>query len=593
MVSDEYTGSSLQDSTGEDLQRPRLRKLPSRILSGLFGGHLKDRVRTMRRGAAQGQHNSKEGDTQVQSRQPSGPHINDLPDELFLEIFDQLHAATFCAGNIHRHTLSEWLHYIHVCTRWRYIIVSVPSFWRAIPIVRNLKALRFFVPLRGNVPLEIHFGDVQALQPQILEDLRTHLPEIRLLTVTLSSLDFQNDPLDDLLSMEMPALEELHVLPRVVLNPDARIHAPFKMQQFPRLRHLELHRLICPSDMSNLTTLHLYACVWSISFDNFIAALGRCSQLVELHLDQSLHPLHLTAPRGGSHPQKRPAYLPRLRSLIIEDYSPDLISAVLAHVTTPSIKSVRTICYATRPRRDDNGDLITSESLLRPLLPYDPFDIQLAVNSAPATARISTREDMCTLTVTSTEGHCSSNISVSGRFDREWTHVVPSAMHDLADVFSGAKITALVIQASSYYILPTDWKKLFNALPSLDTLDLTSSGTWTAMWQGLHRAGLLAATPEVVGCPQLATVRIRHISRPEDNYPAPPDENDLQVIKDTLRWRALHGARLKHLSWSMCSSEHAGYDVARKRFLDELGPFVDGTVAYEDLSAVQQPELGR
>ncbi|KAI0370783.1 hypothetical protein BV20DRAFT_1018500 [Pilatotrama ljubarskyi] len=573
-------------TSGRHSSRPRLRKLPSRVLSGLFGAHFKKRVGAMLRGATDGKCEENGNSAHVLLHL----HINNLPDELIVEIFDAAHAVTF--SSIDGRTLTNWLHLFHVCARWRYIIASVPSFWRVIPIVRSLKALYYFDQFRRNTPLEIHFADLHAI-PSPVKALRPYLPEIRLLSLSMHCLDFQNSPLDDVFSVPMPALEELHIMPQAVLNTEARTNAPLSLLHFRTIRHLKLYRLICPSDFGGwwLESLHLHACVWNISFDSFITTLRRCWSLVKLRLDQSLHPLALTAPQGRvSYPHLGRASLYDLRSLIIEDYSPELVSTVLAHVRAPFIRYLRVVCYATRPRREDSEALVSSEGLLRPLLPPDPWDhLQLALDAGSATANISIRDDMCTLTVSSVKAGYSSTATLSARFDRQWTRVVPTAMQDLTDLFSSARITTLVIHGSSYYIFPMDWMKLFNALPSLETLDLTSSGTWVAMWHGLRRAGRLQSAPEDVGCPRLATIRIRHISRPEDNYPAPPDEDDLKVIKDTLRWRATHGVRLRNLSWSMCSAEHADYDAARKRFLDELRPFIEGALAYEYISDSPAP----
>ncbi|EIW52613.1 uncharacterized protein TRAVEDRAFT_31796 [Trametes versicolor FP-101664 SS1] len=188
-------------------------------------------------------------------------------------------------------------------------------------------------------------------------------------------------------------------------------------------------------------------------------------------------------------------------------------------------------------------------------------------------------EDLCIVRVESKALPVPISVNLQARFDLDWSRVVPAALQDISHLFGSTPITELVVEGSSYHILPSVWEELFTSLPLLQRLELTGNGTWTAMWQGLHRASAWSAQP---CCPQLTRVHIRHTSRPEDNYPAPPDDRDLEIIADALRERAEADAKLDELVWAVFSLHHANYYASRGRFMARLAPFVE-RVTYEDL----------
>ncbi|KAL1943522.1 hypothetical protein VTO73DRAFT_3967 [Trametes versicolor] len=507
---------------------------------------------------------------------PSTSQIDRLPDELLIVIFDCVHAIYFrerYLGSFYR-----WFCVMRVCKRWRNIMLSVSRFWRVVPIVADLTPLRWCLSLHGGTPLEIRVHNPWFLS-ESLDLFRSHISSVRALALYVVHMDISYSPIDVILSIGIPCLEELKVCPDFL---DDRMppRSVVNMKQYPQLRRLDLRGVISPPDITTLREIKLDRCSWPSSFHEFIQTLGGCSQLVELHVKQSLHSLSATAPREIPAKPRR-VTLPSLRRLDIAEDSAYIIAAVIAYLDTPAIASLRLLCYRLRPARDEEAQFSDSEHLFRTLVPADSSRIlpTFPPKAGPVIASLAFMEDLCIVRVESKALPVPISVNLQARFDLDWSRVVPAALQDISHLFGSTPITELVVEGSSYHILPSVWEELFTSLPLLQRLELTGNGTWTAMWQGLHRASAWSAQP---CCPQLTRVHIRHTSRPEDNYPAPPDDRDLEIIADALRERAEADAKLDELVWAVFSLHHANYYASRGRFMARLAPFVE-RVTYEDL----------
>lgn len=81
-------------------------------------------------------------------------HINVLPDELLVIIFEQ--GGRFTLGDIYNAVPLAIL-VAHVCKRWRQIAFDTPSVWRTVPIVNpsNLSLPKMFIDKSGLYPLDV------------------------------------------------------------------------------------------------------------------------------------------------------------------------------------------------------------------------------------------------------------------------------------------------------------------------------------------------------------------------------------------------------------------------------------------------------
>ncbi|OJT03989.1 hypothetical protein TRAPUB_5318 [Trametes pubescens] len=508
---------------------------------------------------------------------PPASHIGRLPDELLIMVLDCVHAAYFRERYVS--SFYEWLSILRVCRRWRNITLSVSRLWRVVPISSDLTPLQWCLALHGDTPLEIRMHN-PWLSSVSLDLFGSHISSIRVLALHVAHMDIRYSPFDAILSISMPGLEELKIFPDFLLDDRLPPRSVVNMEQYPRLRRLDLRGIIVPPNISTLCEIELDRCSWLFSFHDFIQTLGSCSQLVELHLKQSLRSLASTAPREIPANPRR-ATLPSLRKLNIADNSACIIAGVMGHLDIPAIASLRILCCRLRPARDEEAQFSESEHLFRTLIPGDPSRIlpTFPTDACPVSASLTFMEDLCIVRVESTALPTPISVNLQARFDLDWTRVVPAALQDISHLFSKTPVTELVVQGSSYHILPSVWEELFTSLPLLQRLELTGNGTWTAMWQGLHRASAWSAQS---CCPQLTRVHIRHTSRPQDNYPAPPDERDLEIIASALRERAEAGAKLDELLWAVYSLHHPNYYASRGRFMARLAPYVE-RVTYEDL----------
>ncbi|EIW52619.1 uncharacterized protein TRAVEDRAFT_53060 [Trametes versicolor FP-101664 SS1] len=504
---------------------------------------------------------------------PPASDITRLPDELLILIFEFVHACYF--GERYYGSFYEWLGILRVCTHWRDVMISTSRLWSVIPVTNDLNPLEYCLSLHGNTPLEIRMYD-PWLPRRSSTLLRPHTPSIRSLALHMMHMNRENFPFDDMLTMNIPDLEELKILPEFVFEDRIPPRSVIRLQKYPRLRRLELRGVISPPDITNLRTIKLEKCSWAFSFQSFIRALDSCSQLVEMHLKQSLHSLARTAPQEIPASLRR-ATLPNLRKLDITDNTASIVSTVIAHLDTPAIASLRLVCYKPRIAQDEEAQASDSDSenLFRTLIPADPSRVlpKFPPEAGPFSASLAFMQGLCIVRVESTVLPFPLSVNLQVQYSLDWTRVFPAALQDISDLFGNSIVTELVVDASSSHILPSIWEDLFTSLPFLQRLELTSDGICTTMWQGLQRASAWAAQP---CCPQLARVRVQHTPWPEEHYVAPPDERALEIIAEALRERAEYGAKLDELVWAVYlhhrDPDYA--DASRVQFLAPLVPLV-------------------
>ncbi|KAH9847784.1 hypothetical protein C2E23DRAFT_489303 [Lenzites betulinus] len=517
------------------------------------------------------------------------PHIDRLPDEILICIFECAHAAIFeytyndiTEDNISR-PLREWPQLLLVCTRWRGLLRSISHFWRVIPVAGLPVVLRDFILLSGNAPLDIRMlNEELALRAMPILGRACVASARSLLLFSIDPRPSNPGFYDELLNLDMPFLEVLTLTSANPKSDSPKRSILRSHQHYPSLRELVLCGLRAPHNITQLRTIHFTRCELPFSFDGFISTLSQCTQLVTLDLGFCLSSLNSIPTIIARTPRR--AKLEGLRELTVQESLAHPLTAFLASIETPSVVYCQIECRETNPRREeDTRSFHNNSTIFRRLFTSGFSHLTPRFPPGPIMGYVYISDDRCTVAVGSDLDSAPPNIALLvARYDLDWKPVLSAALEDLISLFSDIPITTLLVEASPYYVQPAVWTKIFTALSSLQCLELTGDGTWIAMWQGLHRAS--ADSPAgALCCPDLRSVRVDHQSRAEEIHPAQPDERDLEIIVTALQHRAdVGGTRLEGITWRVRSLHHPDYYAVRGRFLARLSPFVCFP-SYEDI----------
>ena len=265
--------------------------------------------------------------------------INRLPNELLIQIFifvmvmvsfPQVFDDDKPLGTLV--VTWEWFwRLMGVCRHWREVIVGTPAFWCSVdvrgdrPLTNRSPWTKLCLARSVPAPLDITAG----IYSRDGFEAREHLTIIRPLIHRIACLSFETcnippelEP-DALASLPllfgdgMPALEGLHFAIGDPEYPYPPYHLPVDVkltcQRFPRLRRVALARVVAPQEISfytQLRTLSLTTCSYSLSFDHFLDTLASCTRLQILKLENVVNRLD-----GGNWMQRDPA-APLQRPLI-------------------------------------------------------------------------------------------------------------------------------------------------------------------------------------------------------------------------------------------------------------------------------------
>lgn len=505
-----------------------------------------------------------------------------MPDELIIDTFKYVHADIFDGPP--ETCFHEWIRLLHVCRRWRSIIHSVSDLWHIINITPKSTPgeLAYSLSLCGDQPLDVRF---LYLDPKLVSDssrlLSPKLSTIQCLTLRIFHLDYDNPPFGDILSFDMPALQELRIVPRYIMSNHTPDHQVVALRQYPLLQCLELGGITCPPDIANLRILHLRRCSLLFSFDGFVRVLGCCAQLEDLQLDSTLSSLAATLPQTA--PSALPsAKLDRLRFLFIDDRSARAISDTVSHIDAPGITTLRILCY-TRHRPE-------AEHLLRTLFPGDSSpSISSSFTASPVKVRLYLKGNTDTCIIETSESSTSPAISTSLSlyvgFDFERECTITTALHDTAPLLANMRVSEFSLAAGMPIdVPPAVWEEIFSSMPFLERLDLRGYGGMTEMCQGLHHASV-----ERRCCPRLMSIQVQNTSQSDLEHISRGAEVEDPVIwmdsmRDTMRERAQAGMKLRELVVGVFRS-YAGEGSHFPRYdthLAQLRPFVE-RVEYEDI----------
>ncbi|KAH9895683.1 hypothetical protein C8Q73DRAFT_789491 [Cubamyces lactineus] len=110
-----------------------------------------------------------------------------LPDDILFELFHSLyntildHEGSLFPGFIRPS--------LHVCRRWRFVVLSTPTLWREVTVNAHPERLRFFLTHSADVPKIVRFKDAAALFPTSeLSMLVPFLASIRILELSFDYL---------------------------------------------------------------------------------------------------------------------------------------------------------------------------------------------------------------------------------------------------------------------------------------------------------------------------------------------------------------------------------------------------------------------
>ncbi|KAI0710749.1 hypothetical protein C8Q76DRAFT_72056 [Earliella scabrosa] len=293
-----------------------------------------------------------------------------LPSEVFLEILGYAHARLFAQPvrispySKERKPEQDWVCLLHVCHRWRSIILEEMRFWRTVNVYRRPDWLKFCLShVNGkNTPLRLNFRDA-SFPPSQLPLLSRHQIYLHALDLQVDSkwvpalrALFRSPLLVAILSVSRPSYEYDHIDGDIGLSAGA----------LPRLQILTLAHLTPPNDVllyAKLRALDLSSCKWSIVFDRFVTLLRACPNLERLALDHALS--HITG--VPDHPQATSARvtLPRLRTLSLH-HPLDLNARILACLTTPAVSRVE---LSDNTSDTDHDDVLNRSHTFAAILP--------------------------------------------------------------------------------------------------------------------------------------------------------------------------------------------------------------------------------
>ncbi|KAI0329450.1 hypothetical protein GY45DRAFT_1324881 [Cubamyces sp. BRFM 1775] len=504
----------------------------------------------------------------------SSTGIDALPTELLIDILDDVYASIWLLPPAAGHKLRQWLNLLHVCGRWRAILVSLPRFWVNIPLAQRPELVQHLLSKVTRGWLGI-YGDSQSLTPKTCAVLFPYRSYIYAVELSVQSLHLESSPIRELLSLELPRLGQLSLLlPKV---DDETLGTLFQIcHVFTEVWHIVLR---CspesPSHTHSQPALELE---------------GRLTRLFPgtIWLDR-LALVHATD--WGLLPI---SYWPLLmtiamRELLVWDQYHS-VAAALSRVSSLEITDADILCYITSAE----VFLDVQEGIFSRLSSEDRSPIALLIftwSYLRWSVTLSVQDSECVLLVCSNPPahRIKFRIQLAAETGASRSRMFPLVIEDMFKVLRCHKITEITIDGDPRQAPAALWERFFQQLNALEHLKLIGNGTWIAAWQVLLRRDPLGWTRKSLYCRTLKSVRVEYRLRPEENHPASPDVDTVEVLRGMLQVRRAEGHALEEFAWAVQSSRHADYHEARTRFLQRLGPFVE-RLSYDDLDQTRSLE---
>ncbi len=508
-----------------------------------------------------------------------GHLIGTLPPELSVQVLENVYWLLERIGIIKSDT--NWtVPYQLVCRRWQDVICSTPQLWQDISVSSSPKWLEFCLTRCAGAPATVHVWHPTS-PDAVFATLCRHASCIRACYVHCDvAYMWYLEGLPSLLAMPMPALEALSI--NGPYREDQILDVPFTHNLVPRLASLELWNCIAPRDVAvyaSLRTLTFLGTTWTISYDEFLDIMRKCTVLEYLRLDEEILDMFAeeitTSSASDNLCRKGPLVLPRLKVVNLSGQR-EVLFQLLATIHAPQATTVElTNCLDD----DEPGPLVTR------LLAPDPQQ-RFPFLSAPCAISLSCWVgDPFEFSLRGGPDGTSSFSADYGIFNHEFWPGNAYLEHNLLaiiDFFSVASVDTLVIEGCLGEVAAETWQRVFEAFQNLRELHIKGRGALDTLWLGLSRASTSSLERgQAVCCPSLSEIVVDDLPwRISQGYTFDATATLFGIVRGALRARAEAGTRrLKRLQlhleytdelWSQTSELREAFVEDVKALVDEL-----------------------
>ncbi|KAI0654273.1 hypothetical protein C8Q70DRAFT_1058525 [Cubamyces menziesii] len=503
--------------------------------------------------------------------------IDALPNELLIDILDDVYASIWIISPAaHWHKLRQWLNLLHVCGRWRAILFAYPRFWMNVPLARKEQLVQHFLSRATVGPLSI-YGDARSLSPKSWPPLQPYRPYIQAVELFLPVLCPNSFPICELLSLQLPMLKRL-----CIVLPDADDKSLDTLFQIWRVSTGVQHIILRRSPPSPSHTFHQPALelVGMAGMSKFFPGLFIFSLTRIVLVYPAKWECQLVVDRA--HPHRPRCVALGLRELVIvDDYLS--VATVLSHVSPLFLTYMDIVSHISSAET-----FLNVQSGIFSRLSEEDYCLVACMTPGVSKTRwsvaLSVQDSECALLVRSNPltHHTKLRVQFASEIGANRSQMLPLVIQDMLKILAFYNVIEITIDGDPHHTNAAVWAGLFHEFKQLEHLKLVGNGAWIAVWQALLRPDPLVWRRGAFCCTTLKSVRVEYRLRPEENHPASPDEDAVEVLHEMLQVRSAAGHRLEELVWAAQSSRHADYDEARERFLQRLAPLVDRLV-YEDL----------
>ncbi|KAM5543439.1 hypothetical protein V8D89_002690 [Ganoderma adspersum] len=193
---------------------------------------------------------------------PAPPSITRLPPELLTAVFAMLSNDKYYTPP---ETLMHWVRLMLVCHHWRNVGISSPWLWRRVSITTNMESLQYRLSRTVGCTIDVFLSGDSKVNGSAMSLLIPLAHRIRSIDTT-DSFHFGNLPsIKPLFQVALPALESVKVIRGSAsgFNLEARnseqssawFDLGLSEKLHPRIRRLEVHRIVIPSHPTFFSSL--------------------------------------------------------------------------------------------------------------------------------------------------------------------------------------------------------------------------------------------------------------------------------------------------------------------------------------------------
>ncbi|KAI1795568.1 hypothetical protein LXA43DRAFT_727048 [Ganoderma leucocontextum] len=390
-----------------------------------------------------------------------GSSIEGLPVELLVNILlesqipriSKDHGPFATVIEEHQRPVTNWVPLMLVCRCFRDVILAAPTLWSRIHVTNDLAALQCNLSRFGSSPLDLLFD---AAWESVLPLIQPHASRIRAIITTPRFHIYALRCLLPLLSLPLPALEHVHIVPDLNLSPDSEewqkltdAGSVLNETSHPRVKILTSYRLLLPPQESRFWCQKLVHLDIRCQGGGRITTEHRDDLLAVLRTTRRLESLAITfpdAPPPDAGVQilhgaqaREPTPLLRLRRLTLS--GPTWLSGPVLHgIDTPSLE--RVYLRITVFRQQNGEDAIAGifpRRLLRVLVQHT----RLHIHASPGRHGFRMGDCYCEAGRV-TSDRFSLHVRVEGAWWETTAHL-HTALHLLCRVFEDARLETLEV----------------------------------------------------------------------------------------------------------------------------------------------------